>query len=41
MLHACQIEFCHPETGILLRVDCPPPFKLHCVDQAGQAWLIT
>ena len=26
MLHASQIEFCHPETGLLLRVDCPPPF---------------
>ena len=26
MLHACQIEFCHPETGCPLRVDCPPPF---------------
>jgi len=26
MLHASQIEFCHPETGVLLRVDCPPPF---------------
>lgn len=26
MLHACQIEFEHPETGSLLRVECPPPF---------------
>ncbi len=26
MLHACQIEFCDPETGAPLRVDCPPPF---------------
>ena len=26
MLHACQIEFCHPETGLPLCVDCPPPF---------------
>ena len=26
MLHACQIEFGHPETGALLRIDCPPPF---------------
>lgn len=26
MLHACQIEFEHPETGTLLRVECPPPF---------------
>ena len=26
MLHACRIEFGHPETGAPLRVDCPPPF---------------
>jgi tRNA pseudouridine32 synthase/23S rRNA pseudouridine746 synthase len=26
MLHACQIEFCDPETGMPLRVECPPPF---------------
>jgi tRNA pseudouridine32 synthase / 23S rRNA pseudouridine746 synthase len=26
MLHACQIEFCDPETGQPLCVDCPPPF---------------
>ncbi len=26
MLHACQIELDHPETGAPLRVDCPPPF---------------
>ena len=26
MLHACQIEFCHPGTGFPLRIDCPPPF---------------
>ncbi|OIQ96218.1 ribosomal large subunit pseudouridine synthase A [mine drainage metagenome] len=26
MLHACQIELRHPETGALLRFDCPPPF---------------
>ncbi len=26
MLHACQIEFCLPETGVPLCVDCPPPF---------------
>lgn len=26
MLHACQIELGHPETGAPLRVDCPPPF---------------
>lgn len=26
MLHACQIEFDHPETGELLRIECPPPF---------------
>lgn len=26
MLHACQIEFEHPGTGTLLRVECPPPF---------------
>ncbi len=26
MLHACQIEFGHPETGALLRIDCPPPY---------------
>jgi tRNA pseudouridine32 synthase/23S rRNA pseudouridine746 synthase len=26
MLHASRIEFCHPETGLRLRVDCPPPF---------------
>ena len=26
MLHACQIELGHPETGALLRIDCPPPF---------------
>jgi tRNA pseudouridine32 synthase/23S rRNA pseudouridine746 synthase len=26
MLHACQIELDHPETGSPLRVDCPPPF---------------
>lgn len=26
MLHACQIEFDHPETGMPLRIDCPPPF---------------
>ena len=26
MLHACLIEFRHPETGFPLCVDCPPPF---------------
>jgi tRNA pseudouridine32 synthase/23S rRNA pseudouridine746 synthase len=26
MLHACQIELGHPETGAPLRLDCPPPF---------------
>jgi tRNA pseudouridine32 synthase/23S rRNA pseudouridine746 synthase len=26
MLHACRIEFEHPETGALLCVECPPPF---------------
>jgi tRNA pseudouridine32 synthase/23S rRNA pseudouridine746 synthase len=26
MLHACQIELAHPETGEPLCVDCPPPF---------------
>ena len=26
MLHACRIEFGHPETGEPLCVDCPPPF---------------
>jgi tRNA pseudouridine32 synthase/23S rRNA pseudouridine746 synthase len=26
MLHACRIELGHPETGALLRIDCPPPF---------------
>lgn len=26
MLHACQIELDHPETGMPLRIDCPPPF---------------
>jgi len=26
MLHACQIELGHPETGAPLRIDCPPPF---------------
>jgi tRNA pseudouridine32 synthase / 23S rRNA pseudouridine746 synthase len=26
MLHACQIELAHPQTGAPLRVDCPPPF---------------
>jgi len=26
MLHACQIEIRHPETGAPLRIDCPPPF---------------
>jgi tRNA pseudouridine32 synthase/23S rRNA pseudouridine746 synthase len=26
MLHACQIEFEHPETGAPLRVECEPPF---------------
>ena len=26
MLHACQIEFCDPGTGVPLCVDCPPPF---------------
>lgn len=26
MLHACLIEFEHPETGAPLRVECPPPF---------------
>jgi len=26
MLHACQIEFSDPETGLPLCVDCPPPF---------------
>lgn len=26
MLHACQIELGHPETGAPLRVDCPPLF---------------
>ncbi len=25
-LHACRIEFVDPETGGLLRIDCPPPF---------------
>jgi tRNA pseudouridine32 synthase/23S rRNA pseudouridine746 synthase len=26
MLHACQIELGHPETGAPLRVECPSPF---------------
>ena len=26
MLHACGIEFSHPETGVPLCIDCPPPF---------------
>lgn len=26
MLHACQIELGHPETGAPLRLECPPPF---------------
>lgn len=26
MLHACEIEFSDPATGLPLRVDCPPPF---------------
>jgi tRNA pseudouridine32 synthase/23S rRNA pseudouridine746 synthase len=26
MLHACEIEFRHPQTGLPLCVDCPPPF---------------
>lgn len=26
MLHACRIEFDHPETGEALRIECPPPF---------------
>lgn len=26
MLHASRIEFGHPETGALLRIECPPPF---------------
>lgn len=26
MLHACEIEFVSPDTGALLRIDCPPPF---------------
>jgi len=26
MLHACRIELGDPETGMPLRVDCPPPF---------------
>jgi tRNA pseudouridine32 synthase/23S rRNA pseudouridine746 synthase len=26
MLHACRIEFDHPETGEPLRIDCAPPF---------------
>jgi tRNA pseudouridine32 synthase/23S rRNA pseudouridine746 synthase len=26
MLHACQIEFCDPETGMPLRVECTLPF---------------
>jgi tRNA pseudouridine32 synthase/23S rRNA pseudouridine746 synthase len=26
MLHACRIEFTHPETGTPLRIDCPPSF---------------
>ncbi|WP_374340647.1 RluA family pseudouridine synthase [Azonexus sp.] len=26
MLHACRIEFGHPETGALLCIECPPPF---------------
>jgi tRNA pseudouridine32 synthase/23S rRNA pseudouridine746 synthase len=26
MLHACQIELGHPETGAPLRIDCPSPF---------------
>jgi len=26
MLHACQIEFCDPDTGFPLCIDCPPPF---------------
>lgn len=26
MLHACRIEFGHPETGARLCIECPPPF---------------
>jgi len=26
MLHACRIELIHPETGMPLCIDCPPPF---------------
>lgn len=26
MLHACRIEFTHPETSDPLCIDCPPPF---------------
>jgi tRNA pseudouridine32 synthase/23S rRNA pseudouridine746 synthase len=26
MLHACEIEFSDPATGLPLRVECPPPF---------------
>ncbi|HTY04498.1 MAG TPA: RluA family pseudouridine synthase, partial [Rhodocyclaceae bacterium] len=26
MLHACRIEFEHPETGAPFAIDCPPPF---------------
>lgn len=26
MLHACEIELGHPETGMPLRIECPPPF---------------
>jgi tRNA pseudouridine32 synthase / 23S rRNA pseudouridine746 synthase len=26
MLHACQIELSHPETGAPLCIECPPPF---------------
>jgi tRNA pseudouridine32 synthase/23S rRNA pseudouridine746 synthase len=26
MLHACRIELGHPETGVQLRIECPPPF---------------
>lgn len=26
MLHACRIELSHPETGLPLCIDCPPPF---------------
>lgn len=26
MLHACRIEFEHPETGARLCIECPPPF---------------